>query len=144
MKQIVFIASLSLLLLIPGLSPAQDQAFTIVGNLSSTPSRISKVQLTRIALKRVSRWPNGQPAELIDLKQDNQVKEQFYGQVVGKTLSMVKSHWQAQVFSGRARPPKTFASDQAVIDYVRHHPGSFGYIASATRPEGVQVITVSD
>ena len=67
----------------------------------------------------------------------------FSQEILGRSLDMVESHWQAQVFSGRGTPPTGVANDQAVLDFVRRTPGAVGYVSRGASTSGVKVITVS-
>jgi hypothetical protein len=116
--------------------------YKVVGHAATTPDSASAKDLSRIFLKQKSSWPGGQKADPVDQKRDATVRREFSDGVLGKPVSMVESHWQAQVFSGKGTPPKTLASDQEVINFVRSHPGGVGYVTASASTEGVKVIRV--
>jgi ABC-type phosphate transport system substrate-binding protein len=72
------------------------------------------------------------------------MRTNFSQAVLGKSLEMVESHWQAQVFSGKGTPPKELGSDAAVVNFVRSNPGAIGYVTSGANTDGVKVINVLD
>jgi hypothetical protein len=144
MKRIAACAVFAAVLLV-GIAPvkAQEGGVKIIGHSSTTPATISQRDLTRIFLKQRKSWPSGASAEPVDQSRNARIRRIFSEQVLERSVDMVESHWQAQVFSGKATPPPTLASDQEVIDFVRSNPGAVGYISPSTPTSGVQVVTIS-
>ncbi|MCP4902709.1 MAG: phosphate ABC transporter substrate-binding protein [bacterium] len=137
----VFLASI---MAVSGIAFAQDSSFKLIGNPSTTPDSMSKRDLERIFLKKKKKWPNSQPAHPVDQRGNNALRTRFSEEVLGKSLAMVESHWQAQVFSGKGTPPKQLTSDAAIIDFVRKTRGAVGYVSAGTSTEGVKVINIID
>jgi ABC-type phosphate transport system substrate-binding protein len=123
---------------------AQNRGFKVVGHPSTTPDSITKKDLARIFLKQKTKWPSGQAAEPVDLKGSQELRSRFYEQVLNKTLDMIESHWQAQVFSGKGRPPTTASSESAVVALVRSRPGAVGFVSAGAATDGVKLIRVTD
>ena len=142
MKRIILACVFASLLAIPEVSEAQEPSFIVIGNPSTTPDAISKRDLSRIFLKTRNRWPDGQAAEPVDQGGSGPLRAAFSQEVLDRSLDMVESHWQAQVFAGRGTPPTTLDSDAAVLDFVRRTPGAVGYVSAGAATNGVKVITV--
>ena len=142
MTRLILALAVASLLGVPTGTQAQQSDFIVVGNPSTTPDAIDKRELTRIFLKTRTRWPDGQAAEPVDLNGNVALREAFSQEILGRSLDMVESHWQAQVFSGRGTPPAGMDTDQAVLDFVRRTPGAVGYVSRNASTNGVKVIEV--
>jgi ABC-type phosphate transport system substrate-binding protein len=102
--------------------------FVVVVNVANPLTSIARDQLSRIFLKRVAKWPDGKPAEPVDLSPNDRLRVAFTKSVHGKSVGAVRAFWQQQIFSGRDVPPPEKASVAEVIDFVGTHPGAVGYV----------------
>jgi ABC-type phosphate transport system substrate-binding protein len=144
MIRAVTAAFLASIFALSGPAFAQERSFKVIGNPATTPSSVSKRELAQVFLKRKKTWPSGQSATPVDQRGNDVVRARFSDEVLGKSLEMVESHWQAQVFSGKGTPPKEMRSDAEVIDFVRRTPGAVGYVSAGANTDGVKVITATD
>ena len=144
MKRSLMAVFLGSIIGISGITFAQEQSFKVVGNSDSTPVTMSKRDLARIFLKRKSSWPSGRTAVPADQTQNNTLRESFAESVLDRSLDSLESYWQAQVFSGKASPPKGLRSDAEVIEFVSKMPGAVGYVSANAPTAGVTVISISD
>lgn len=118
--------------------------YQVVTHPSLGVDTISKRDLTRIFFKQRTRWSDGTNAKPIDQSMKNDVRALFSEGVLGRSLYEVESYWNAQVFSGKATPPRTAKSDAQVLDFVSSTPGAVGYVTVDANTSGVQVLTVLD
>ena len=72
--------------------------------------------------------------EAIALPPENQTRVLFNTRVVGLTESRIQSYWAQMRFTGRKKAPKEVASEKAVLEYIKSHPGAVGYL-----PVGVSI-----
>lgn len=144
MKHAIAAVVIASILAFPVVGQAQDADLKIVGNAGTTPESISEKDLARIFLKKKSKWPDGHSAEPVGQKRAPELRERFSQEILGMSLDMVESHWQAQVFSGRGTPPRTLTGDAEVVDFVRRNPGAVGYVTGQAVTSGVNVIRVID
>jgi ABC-type phosphate transport system substrate-binding protein len=144
MKHALIAVVIASVLAVPSVSGAQDADLKIVGHAGTTPESISKADLARIFLKKKSKWSDGQSAEPVGQKRAPELNRVFSSEILGMTLDMVESHWQAQVFSGRGTPPRALGGDIGVLDYVRRTPGAVGYVSGGAVTSGVTVLKVID
>ena len=114
--------------------------FKLVANPSVPVTSLSRAQLSSAFLKKTDKWPNGTPIVPVEQGHDSALRVSFCRAVHDKTLAMIDSYWQKQVFSGRASPPLTRASDADVIAYVRSAPGAIGYVSVGADPAGLKVV----
>jgi ABC-type phosphate transport system substrate-binding protein len=127
------------------LSRAVAQDFAVVVNSDVPGSTIAASELAKAFERRAEWWSNRLPVDPVDLAEDSPVRVSFTQDIMGKTVAQMKAYWQAQIFTGRGVPPIELASDEAVLEYVRSHPGAVGYVSrDAKLPGGVRRMTVTD
>jgi ABC-type phosphate transport system substrate-binding protein len=129
MKKLVLFA---LLALVASAAPAKAQAFTVVVNEANPVSSLSKDELSRIFLKKMTQWPTGGAIAAVDLGKGTSARESFSKTVHGRGVSAIESHWQQQIFAGKDVPPPEKPSDAEVLAFVRANAGAIGYIAAGT------------
>jgi len=118
-------------------------AFKVIVNAGNPVGALSKDEVSRIFLKKVTTWSNATPVVVIDQRSTTPVRESFTRQVHGRQLGFVTSYWQQMIFSGRATPPPEKASDSEVTAFVASNPSAIGYVAAdAPLPPGVKVLNV--
>src|SRR5688572_4414675 len=82
----------------------------------------AKAELNRDLLKDIflGTKMNLDGRRVIPVDQDggSLVREKFYHSLIGKGPTEMKVYWAEQVFSGKARAPRSLTNDQAVIQEV--------------------------
>ena len=121
-----------------------EPSFKIVVNAANPVSSLSREELSRLFLKKVTSWKDAKPVALVDQRASNPVRESFTRDVHGRQVASVTSYWQQMIFAGRAIPPVEKASDGDVAAYVASNPAAIGYVsATADLPPGVKTIAIS-
>lgn len=124
---------------------ARASGFVVVVNDQNAVSAMSRAQVTRYFLKKISRWDSGAVAMPVDLPADSPVREAFTRRILAKSVSSVKAYWQQQIFSGRDVPPPEKPTDDAVLDFVQKNPSAIAYVSpNVALPRGVRVLDVTD
>jgi len=118
-------------------------AYKVVVNPSIPISSISRDELSRIFLKKASKFHDGHGATPIDLPSSSGVRDAFSRDIHGKPTSAVEAYWQQQVFSGREVPPAE-KSEAAAVDFVRSNSNGIAYVSPGADTEGLKVISVTD
>jgi ABC-type phosphate transport system substrate-binding protein len=135
--------SLGLVLVAPALR-AQEVTYRVVVHNSNSISRLSRDQVSRIFLRKITQWDNRQPVLPIDQTADSPVRRTFTKQIHQRTIAAVQTWWQQQTFAGVAVAPPERPSDAEVIDYIRHYPTAIGYVrAGAPVPNDLKAIDVT-
>lgn len=98
-------------------------------------------ELQLMYLGKRSRWPDDTKVRPALIK-SGAIHESFVNDVLDRTPAKFNSYWKQLVFTGKGVPPKSFASEQDLIEYVMATPGAVGYVSPATRPDGVRMIVV--
>ncbi len=112
---------------------ADDQpGFTAVVNAANPVTSLSVEEVSRLLLKKVTRWPDGLEVVPVDQSSDSSVRQAFSRLIHGRTLRAVDAFWKQCIFSGRAIPPLVVATDEDVVNYVEGIPGAIGYVTGGT------------
>lgn len=132
-------------LLVAGVSAPQDSsAFKVVVNSSSSVSALTKARVSRLFLKKVTRWDNNSKVLPVDQLEKSAVRQAFSREIHNKDVTAIKSYWNTALFAGRATPPPELASDEEILSYVRSNAGAIGYVARSTSVgEDVKVVEVT-
>ena len=118
--------------------------YKIIVNNSNSVSALSKADISKYFLKKITSWSNGSEIMPVDQTDNNSVREDFSQDIHGKSVAAIKSYWQVKIFSGRAVPPPMAGSDKDVIEFVRSNPAAIGYVKAGVSTSGVKVIDVTD
>ena len=131
-----------LALALAGRAEAQS-GFVVVVHESNPMTSISRDELSKVFLKKITVWRTKRPVVVVDQADKSPVRLQFTRTVHRRELSSVQSYWQQQIFAGRAVPPQVRASDAEVVSFVAGNPSAVGYVStSAPLPAGVKALTV--
>lgn len=123
-----------------GSATASD--FKLVAHPSVPITSLSRADLSAVFLKKTNKWPDGTPIVPVEPDHDSSLRLTFCRTVHDKTVAMIDSYWQKQVFSGRSSPPLTKTSDAEVIAYVRGARGAIGYVSAGADAAGLKEIRV--
>ena len=109
---------LALLVPLPVAVRGQDVAYRVVVHRTNNVSRLSREQVSRIFLRKITQWDNHQPMLPVDQGSDSPVRRTFTKQIHQKTIAAVA-------------PPER-AGDADVLDYIRRYPNAIGYVRAGT------------
>ena len=126
-----------------GLAPpaAAQSGYRVIVNSANPAGSLSKAEVSRLFLKKSTKWEHGTAAAPVDSKAGS-VREQFSQAVHDKAASAVAAYWQQQVFSGRGIPPVEKPGDAEVIAFVKSNPGAIGYVSAGAAVDGVKVLEI--
>lgn len=143
MKRLTLLTALVAILLSGIVPPAHAASYKVVVHASNPVRSLSADRLSKLFLKKITRWDDGGEAEPVDRDDDSPVRVAFSQEVHGKEVGSIESYWQKMIFSGRATPPPELSSDAEVLAFVRSHPRAVGYVSAGTPTgDGVVVIEV--
>jgi ABC-type phosphate transport system substrate-binding protein len=127
----------------PRLEAQTSMPFVVVVHESNPTTTISRDELSRIFLKKITVWRTRRPVTVVDQRESSNVREQFTRTIHHREVSSVASFWQQQIFAGRAVPPAQRTSDADVMTFVANNPDAIGYVsAGAQLVPGVRAVTV--
>jgi ABC-type phosphate transport system substrate-binding protein len=76
----------------------------------------------------------------VDQADGSAIRNEFYHKVADKDAAQVKALWSKLVFTGKATPPKEYASSAEVKKAVAADPKAIGYIDKSAVDDTVKVI----
>lgn len=124
---------------------AQNTSFKVIVNDANSIDSLSKSQVSRLFLKKETRWKSGFGVSPVDQLPRSELRIEFSDSIHDKKVDWIKSYWQKLIFSGRKTPPPELESDREILDFVRHNVGAVGYVSvRAALGEGVKVLAISD
>src|SRR2546423_198340 len=133
--------ALSAFALLPMAVHSQDVAYRLVVHGSNPIAHLTRDQVSRIFLRKITLWDNRQPVLPVDQTPETPVRRTFSKQILQRTISSVQTWWQQQTFAGIGVAPPERSSDTEILDYIRKYPNAIGYIRSGV-PVGSDLKTV--
>lgn len=100
----------------------------IIANAGESVSALTEDQAKAIFLKKTLTFPNGTPVSAVDLPESDQLRNEFYEKVAGKTPSQLKAYWAKLVFTGKGTPNEARQSEASVLSWVGGSTGRIGYV----------------
>ena len=134
---------LDLLLLAAPIGAAEEPSFKVVVNASSSVTSTTRQNLSRMFLKKLTRWENGETVTAVDQPSSSPIRVEFTRAVHRRKVSAIESYWRQQIFAGRNVAVLVQNNDLEVLSFVRLHPGAVGYVAvDAEPPSQVKSIAI--
>jgi ABC-type phosphate transport system substrate-binding protein len=121
----------------------QGKSYKVIVNQSNPVSSMRREDMSRIFLKKTTKFPDGRGASPVDLPVNSSIREVFSKEVHGKPSSAVDAYWQQLIFSGRDVPPAQ-KNESGALEFVRSNENGIGYVSSGADTAGVKVISVID
>ena len=112
----------------------------VIANSGESVSALTEDQAKAIFLKKNLTLPNGEPVMAVDLPEDNQLRNEFYEKVAGKTPSQLKAYWAKLVFTGKGTPNEAKSSEAGVLSWVGGGTGRIGYVSADKVNGSVKVL----
>jgi ABC-type phosphate transport system substrate-binding protein len=107
--------------------PAQAELVVIV-NPKNPTTAVTTEQAAQLFLGKSASFPGGSAATALNLVEGAALRDEFYAKVADKNPGQVKAYWAKQMFSGKASPPREFATAAEVKKAVAADPGAIGYV----------------
>ena len=120
----------------------EGERFVMVVHVSNPEQSLSRVFLAEAFLKKITQWQNGEQLRPVDQRFDAPIRSWFSETVLLRSVAAIRSYWQQRIFSGRGVPPPAVESDEAVLRYVRQHPGAVGYVSTEADVKDVKVLGI--
>lgn len=121
-------------------SQATAGSVKVIANPSTPVETVDDALVKNIFLGKKKTWPNGDHAQFVVLESGDTHKS-FLNAYVKKSNSQFKNYWKKQVFTGKGKNPKSFASEGDIVAYVTKTPGTIGYVSAGTDIAGAKVLS---
>lgn len=135
--------ALALTALWMGGSIAAHAETLVVVAQQSPVTTLTRTQLLNIFMGRPNQLADGKRAVPVDQVEGHPLRDTFYREVLGKSNAEIKAHWSKVVFTGRGQPPKQFASDAEVKQFLARNIDAIGYIDARNRSGDLKVVSVT-
>ncbi|MBL4868879.1 MAG: hypothetical protein JKY67_21145 [Pseudomonadales bacterium] len=135
---------LTLFMWVSAASPTSAAGIAIIVNVKNPTEDLSVLDLKNIYNVRLSRFGDNSPIILSYQPGENEVSQQFFDLVVGRTMTQLNRFWATKIFSGRMLRPMKFTDDQLVIQWISENINGIGYIDQKNLTADVrQIATIS-
>lgn len=135
-------ASIRILLLASGLllGGVAQAGVVVVAHPAIPVANVTARDVAALYMGRTHALPGGVVVRVVDFEEGVAVREEFIGKVLGKSEQQLRDFWARQVFTGKARPPRTVASVEEMVRTIASTPGAVGYLDSKDVPASMKVI----
>ena len=104
---------------------------------------ISKRDVKNIFLGKKTTWSDQQKVTFAVLK-EKEAYDTFLNVYLRKSSQQFDCYWLNMVFTGEGFFPKTFDSDEKVIEFVAKTEGAIGYVSHRLKSRTVRQLTILD
>ena len=103
----------------------------VVSNNGVKDTSLVKDDVANIFLGKKSTFSDKSNIVIVTLAK-GQTHENFLKTYLNKTPSQFANYWKKQVFTGKAKAPKSFKTEKELVEFVAKTKGAIGYISPAT------------
>lgn len=114
----------------------------IIVSRDSPITTLSKSQIADLYLGRLHSVEEGSRIRLLDHPKSSALRERFFQQLLGMSITRVNSYWARLQFSGDTQPPQALANDDQILAAVARHPNTIGYVDAAHAGPEVRTLLV--
>ncbi len=123
-------------------TPASSQDIKIVGHQDGPPDQMDASELRSVFMAQRQWWGGDTKISIVLLKSSVPISEVVADKVFDMSPNDVKTYWIQIVFRGKAKTPKHFDSEDALIAYVARTPGAIGVVSAEADTAALKVIEV--
>ena len=113
----------------------------IIAHQNVPETTVTKKDLQEMFLGKRVQWKDNTTIHPVTVK-EVELHKAFLKQYVNKSFAKWNAHWKRMVFTGNGTPPKQFATQQELLEYVAKTAGAIGYIDAETPVKNVTIIEV--
>jgi ABC-type phosphate transport system substrate-binding protein len=113
----------------------------VIANNEVAERELDRATLQAIFLGKKTQWEDGAGIVPVNLEKGPTYQE-FLKAIVKRTPAQYRSFWKRAIFTGTGTPPKSFATEEEIVEFVRSSPGAVGYIDASTPHEDVKVLSI--
>ena len=114
----------------------------IVCNKNVPEDSLSKGEVKNIFLGKKTRWRNDEKIIFV-ISEASEAHKTFLKEYIGKNAFQYANYWKKQVFTGKGKPPKSFGTEESLLDYVSDTEGAIGYLPSEAPGNTVKTIPIN-
>lgn len=114
----------------PGLSLSANESdiIQVIVNDQSELNELNRKQVMGLFLGRIRQFPNGITARPFDNEIGSSIRERFFEELTGKSISDIDAYWARLRYSGRASPPKVIEDLNKILIEVSINKHAIAYV----------------
>lgn len=113
----------------------------IIAHPGIAESALESKELQRIYLGKQTQWRDDTSIVPVMLK-SGPLHDEFIENYIDRSVQRFVTYWRQMVFTGKGVPPRSFAQESELVEYVASTPGSVGFASAAAKVSGVKVLSL--
>jgi ABC-type phosphate transport system substrate-binding protein len=142
MKKVLTLLLIIHVALIGNVIFAQSKGYKIIVNKANSVSSMTKDDVSKLLLKKDTKWSNGNDVIPVDLPEDAAARSTLTEEVHGRTVKAVVNFWRQKMFSGIGKPPEIKNSDSDVITFIKANVDAIGYVSENADVTSVKIVEI--
>jgi len=126
--------------LFPRMGDADD--VVIITNKNVSIDMLKKEDIKNIFTGKKTRWNDNKKIKFVTLPK-SRVHKGFLKKFVKRTPEQYSRHWKKQIFTGKGTKPRSFKTQEGLLNYVARTKGAIGYISPQVVTDKIKVLTVN-
>jgi ABC-type phosphate transport system substrate-binding protein len=116
--------------------------YVVIVHPRNDTTKLERKLLADIFLKKQTHWSDDSTIKPVDQTRTSVVRNRFSQDVIGRSVSSVRTYWNQVVFSGQGVPPPELESDASVVKYVLGNQTAIGYVSPTAELKGAKIVQV--
>lgn len=106
----------------------------------SGPDELTKNQVKKLFLGKVTKLPNGNSVKVYELAKESRLHKDFHASVTDRTPAQVNAYWSKYVFTGLGKAPKIVSSAQLLRRKIAQNKNAIGYLDISDVDDSVKIV----
>lgn len=115
----------------------------IIANPSIGDNSIAANEIGKVFLGKIRKLASGSKIKPVTLKSGTP-HDEFLSNYVHKTSSQFSAFWKKKIVDGTGIPPKSFSSEQDMVNYIKSHENAIGYVSTNVDTSGLKILTINE
>ncbi len=128
---------------LPARVPAETSVSIIINRETTVPS-LTRADVEQIYMGKKTTWDDGWPIVAVMLNEDSEASREFLAVFLNKSPEQYRAYWRKEIFSGASAVPRTFDTEEQILDFVARTQGAIGVVMEIPRGSEVTVAPVAD
>ena len=134
---VVLLAALSLM----GSPSTASADLLIIVHPALSGEAIAGKDLQRIFLGKKTIWRDEATLVPVMMK-EGPLHDEFVEDYLDRSVSRFVTYWRQMVFTGKGIPPRSFATEAELVEFVSRTPGAVGFASPGADVQSVKVLAV--
>jgi ABC-type phosphate transport system substrate-binding protein len=113
---------------------ARAESVIVIVNPDHAHTVINRALLRGLFDMQITQWPDGAPARVFVLDDDNGTHLRFCRELLGTFPYVLRRAWDRRVYTGTGLAPTLVHSEAEMREVVLATPGAIGYLSAGKQP----------